>query len=141
MNCAHLENCLHEAREEARTNKCAAERRAAEYEALRSSALKIHSLFERLRGCITAPGVPGLADSLRSLSLSLARYGPAFILCTSVSVFVCACERELLLVFFLMSFFFLIFIFGCRWGVIETTFSLVFWSENSLFDHIYIYGF
>jgi hypothetical protein len=106
MNCAHLENCLHEAREEARTNKCAAERRAAEYEALRSSALKIHSLFERLRGCITAPGVPGLADSLRSLSLSLARYGPAFILCMSVSVFVCACERELLLVFFLMSFFF-----------------------------------
>ncbi|KAF3329617.1 Autophagy-related protein 11 [Carex littledalei] len=72
MNCAHLENCLHEAREEARINKCAAERRAAEYEALRSSALKIHSLFERLRGCITAPGVPGLADSLRSLSLSLA---------------------------------------------------------------------
>ncbi|KAJ1703562.1 hypothetical protein LUZ63_003341 [Rhynchospora breviuscula] len=72
INCAHLENCLHEAREEARTHKCAAERRAAEYEALRSNALKIHSLFERLRGCITAPGVPGLADSLRSLSLSLA---------------------------------------------------------------------
>lgn len=90
MNCAHLENCLHEAREEARINKCAAERRAAEYEAIRSSALKIHSLFERLRGCITAPGVPGLADSLRSLSLSLARYGPALIMCENV----CVAERE-----------------------------------------------
>ncbi|KAJ3679193.1 hypothetical protein LUZ60_017204 [Juncus effusus] len=72
MNCAHLENCLHEAREEARTNKCTAERRSTEYEALRSSALKIHSLFERLRVCVNSPGVSGFADSLRSLTLSLA---------------------------------------------------------------------
>ncbi|XP_072962242.1 autophagy-related protein 11 [Typha angustifolia] len=72
MNCVHLENCLHEAREEARTNKCAAERRASEYDALRSSALKIHSLFERLRSCVTAPGVSGFAETLRSLAVSLA---------------------------------------------------------------------
>ncbi|KAF3331127.1 hypothetical protein FCM35_KLT04481 [Carex littledalei] len=71
MNCAHLENSLHEAREEVRMNKCAAERRATEYQPLRSFAIKIHSLFERLRGCITAPGMPGLAYSICSLSLSL----------------------------------------------------------------------
>ncbi|KAG9454335.1 hypothetical protein H6P81_007239 [Aristolochia fimbriata] len=40
MNCAHLENCLHEAREEARTNLCAADRRASEYSALCTSAVK-----------------------------------------------------------------------------------------------------
>lgn len=73
MNCAHLENCLHEAREEARTNKCSADRRTVEYEALRSSALRIHGLFERLNNCVTAPGVTGFAESLRSLAVSLAR--------------------------------------------------------------------
>ncbi|KAF8691275.1 hypothetical protein HU200_040400 [Digitaria exilis] len=72
MNCAHLENCLHEAREEARTNKCSADRRAIEYDALRSSALRIHGLFERLNSCVTAPGVTGFAESLRSLAVSLA---------------------------------------------------------------------
>ncbi|KAM3240554.1 hypothetical protein ACQJBY_053933 [Aegilops geniculata] len=72
INCAHLENCLHEAREEARTNKCSADRRAVEYDALRSSALRIHGLFERLNNCVTAPGMSGFADSLRSLALSLA---------------------------------------------------------------------
>ncbi|WVZ77632.1 hypothetical protein U9M48_025478 [Paspalum notatum var. saurae] len=72
MNCAHLENCLHEAREEARTNKCSADRRAVEYDALRSSALRIHGLFERLNNCVTAPGVTGFAESLRSLAVSLA---------------------------------------------------------------------
>ncbi|KAG2648939.1 hypothetical protein PVAP13_1NG076400 [Panicum virgatum] len=72
MNCAHLENCLHEAREEARTNKCSADRRAVEYDALRSSSLRIHGLFERLNSCVTAPGVAGFADSLRSLAASLA---------------------------------------------------------------------
>lgn len=73
MNCAHLENCLHEAIEEARTNKCSADRRAVEYDALRSSALRIHGLFERLNNCITAPGVTGFAESLHSLAASLAR--------------------------------------------------------------------
>eukprot|EP00267_Zea_mays_P022340 XP_008647239.1 autophagy-related protein 11 [Zea mays] len=72
MNCAHLENCLHEAIEEARTNKCSADRRAVEYDALRSSALRIHGLFERLNNCITAPGVTGFAESLHSLAASLA---------------------------------------------------------------------
>jgi len=71
MNCAHLENCLHEAREEARTNKCSADRRAVEYDALRSSALRIHGLFERLNSCVTAPGVTSFAESLHSLAVSL----------------------------------------------------------------------
>ncbi|KAJ4957934.1 hypothetical protein NE237_025045 [Protea cynaroides] len=73
LNCAHLENCLHEAREEAHTHLCAADRRASEYSALRASAVKMRSLFERLRSCITATGgVANFADSLRALALSLA---------------------------------------------------------------------
>lgn len=73
MNCAHLENCLHEAREEAQTHLCAADRRASEYSALRASAVKMRGLFERLRSCVFAPeGVAGFADSLRALAQSLA---------------------------------------------------------------------
>lgn len=73
MNCAHLENCLHEAREEARTNLCAADRRASEYSALRTSTVRIHSLIERFRNCVTENvGRASFADTLRSLSLSLA---------------------------------------------------------------------
>ncbi|XP_024403661.1 autophagy-related protein 11 [Physcomitrium patens] len=73
MNCAHLENRLHEAREEARTNLCAADRRAAEYSALRASSVRLRGLMERLRSCITAPvGNPSsFAESLRSLAVSL----------------------------------------------------------------------
>lgn len=75
MNCVHLENCLHEAREDARTNLCAADRRASEYNALRSKAVKMHSFFERFRSCVTAPGtVANFGDSLRSLAQSLGRY-------------------------------------------------------------------
>lgn len=73
MNCAHLENCLHEAREEAQTHLCAADRRASEYSALRASALKMHGLFERLRSCVhAAGGVAAFADSLHTLAQSLA---------------------------------------------------------------------
>ncbi|KAG6469741.1 autophagy-related protein 11-like [Zingiber officinale] len=72
MNCVHLENCLHEAREDARTNLCAADRRASEYNALRSKAVKMHSFFERFRSCVTAPGtVANFGDSLCSLAQSL----------------------------------------------------------------------
>uniref|UniRef100_A0A5B7AYK6 Uncharacterized protein n=1 Tax=Davidia involucrata TaxID=16924 RepID=A0A5B7AYK6_DAVIN len=71
MNCAHLENCLHEAREEAQTHLCAADRRASEYSALRASAVKMHSLFERLRSCVSSGGVAGFAESLRALAQSL----------------------------------------------------------------------
>ncbi|KZV15668.1 myosin-2 heavy chain-like [Dorcoceras hygrometricum] len=71
MNCAHLENCLHEAREEAQTHLCAADRRASEYSALRVSAVKMRGLFERLRSCVLSAGVTDFADSLRSLSQSL----------------------------------------------------------------------
>ncbi|KAK4774217.1 hypothetical protein SAY87_029236 [Trapa incisa] len=72
MNCAHLENCLHEAREEAQTHLCAANRRASEYSALRASAVKMSSLFERLRACVYASGgVAGFSDSLHALAQSL----------------------------------------------------------------------
>ncbi|TMW90462.1 hypothetical protein EJD97_015661 [Solanum chilense] len=71
MNCAHLENCLHEAREEAQTHLCAADRRASEYSALRASAVKIRGLFERLRVCVLSGGVANLSESLRALSQSL----------------------------------------------------------------------
>lgn len=73
MNCAHLENCLHEARQEAQTHLCAADRRASEYNTLRASAVKMRGLFERLRSCVNASGgVAGFAESLRSLAQSLA---------------------------------------------------------------------
>ncbi|XP_076910787.1 autophagy-related protein 11-like [Bidens hawaiensis] len=72
MNCAHLENCLHEAREEAQTHLCAADRKAAEYTALRASVVKIRSLFERLKTCVSSSGVAGFAESLRALAQSLA---------------------------------------------------------------------
>ncbi|KAF5956159.1 hypothetical protein HYC85_009015 [Camellia sinensis] len=49
MNCAHLENCLHEAREEAQTHLCAADRRASEYSALRASAVKMRSPFRKTK--------------------------------------------------------------------------------------------
>ncbi|XP_073067052.1 autophagy-related protein 11-like [Primulina eburnea] len=71
MNCAHLENCLHEAREEAQTHLCAADRRASEYSALRGSAVKMRGLFERLRSCVLSAGVADFVDSLRSLAQSL----------------------------------------------------------------------
>ncbi|XP_022158141.1 autophagy-related protein 11 isoform X2 [Momordica charantia] len=73
MNCAHLENCLHEAREEAQTHLCAADRRASEYSALRASAVKMRGLFERLRSCVYASGgVASFAHSMRTLAQSLA---------------------------------------------------------------------
>ncbi|GKV18115.1 hypothetical protein SLEP1_g28536 [Rubroshorea leprosula] len=72
MNCAHLENCLHEAREEAQSHRCAADRRASEYSALRASAVKMRSLFERLKTCVCVRGVASFADSLRGLAQSLA---------------------------------------------------------------------
>lgn len=73
MNCAHLENCLHEARQEAQTHLCAADRRASEYNTLRASAVKMRGLFERLRSCVnTSGGVAAFADALRSLAQSIA---------------------------------------------------------------------
>lgn len=74
MNCAHLENCLHEAREEAHTHLCAADRRASEYSTLRASAVKMRGLFERLKSSVCAPGsVAAFADALRALSQSLSK--------------------------------------------------------------------
>lgn len=74
MNCAHLENCLHEAREEAQTHLCAADRRASECNNLRASAVNMRGLFERLRSCVNASGeVAGFAEALQSLAHSLVR--------------------------------------------------------------------
>ncbi|XP_022749491.1 autophagy-related protein 11-like [Durio zibethinus] len=73
MNCAHLENCLHEAREEAQIHCCAADRRASEYSAQRASAVKMRGLFEILQNCVYAPGgMASFADSLRALAQSSA---------------------------------------------------------------------
>ncbi|XP_061347516.1 autophagy-related protein 11 isoform X2 [Gastrolobium bilobum] len=72
MNCAHLESCLHEAREEAQTQKSSADRRASEYSLLRASLIKMRSFFERLKTCVYSPGgVAGFADSLHNLAQSL----------------------------------------------------------------------
>ncbi|XP_010438133.1 PREDICTED: autophagy-related protein 11-like [Camelina sativa] len=73
MNCAHLENCLHEAREEAQTHLCAADRRASQYNALRASAVKMRCLFERFRSSVCAGnGIADFPDSLRTLAQALA---------------------------------------------------------------------
>ncbi|XP_057767186.1 autophagy-related protein 11-like isoform X2 [Salvia miltiorrhiza] len=73
MNCAHLENCLHEAREEAQTHLSAVDRRASEYNALRATAVKMCGLFERLRSCVSSVEVAAFADTLHALSQSLSR--------------------------------------------------------------------
>lgn len=75
MNCAHLENCLHEAREQAHTNRCAAERKASEFAALRISSVKMNNLFDRFRTCVNlSSGLSSFVESLRTLAHSLARY-------------------------------------------------------------------
>ncbi|KAK7304133.1 hypothetical protein RJT34_15205 [Clitoria ternatea] len=73
MNCAHLENCLHEAREEAQTQKSSAERRASEYSLLRASVLRMCSFSKRLNTSVYSTGsLAGLADSSSALAQSLA---------------------------------------------------------------------
>ncbi|KAF6157205.1 hypothetical protein GIB67_041666 [Kingdonia uniflora] len=73
MNCVQLENCLHEAREQAHTHRCA-DRRASDYSTLRASAVKMRSLFERFRSCVTAlGGVANFVDPLRVLAFSLGK--------------------------------------------------------------------
>ena len=64
LNCAHLENCLHEAREEAQTHLCTADRRAYDYNTLRGTTIRVLSLFENLKACVSSVGVGGFADSL-----------------------------------------------------------------------------
>ncbi|KAJ4880562.1 hypothetical protein Rs2_37617 [Raphanus sativus] len=56
MNCPHVVKCLHEAREEAQTHLCAADRRASEYNTLRASSVKMRGHFERLRSSVCAGG-------------------------------------------------------------------------------------
>ncbi|KAL8502401.1 hypothetical protein ACS0TY_021523 [Phlomoides rotata] len=72
MKCAHLKNCLHEAREEAQSYLCAAERRASEYGALCIPSIKMHGLFESLRRCVSSVGMAAISDSLCALAQSLA---------------------------------------------------------------------
>ena len=65
---------MHEAREEAQSHRCAADRGASEYSALRASAVKMRGPFERLQNCVYTPGgMAGFADSLRALVQSLAK--------------------------------------------------------------------
>eukprot|EP00245_Coleochaete_scutata_P018786 TRINITY_DN994_c0_g1_i1.p1 TRINITY_DN994_c0_g1~~TRINITY_DN994_c0_g1_i1.p1 ORF type:complete len:322 (+),score=54.58 TRINITY_DN994_c0_g1_i1:53-967(+) len=79
-NCNALESKLHQAKEEARTyqeeartHQVAAERRAAEYSALRTSSVRLRSLMERLSRCLTSPAAASsnFVESLRSLASSL----------------------------------------------------------------------
>ncbi|CAM6088944.1 unnamed protein product [Calypogeia fissa] len=77
LNCAHLENRLHEAREQARVNLCAAERRATEYNALRSSSVRLRGLMERLRSLIASSDDPNFEESLQALVTSLSSPSPS----------------------------------------------------------------
>lgn len=56
-----------------KTHLCAADRRASEYCALRASAVKVRSLFGRLKSCVSAGGVANFAESLHALAQSLAK--------------------------------------------------------------------
>ncbi|XP_047947539.1 autophagy-related protein 11-like [Salvia hispanica] len=71
MNCARLENCLHEAREEAQTHLCAIDSRASEYNALHATVVNMCGLFARLRSCVSSVEVVAFADTLHALSQSL----------------------------------------------------------------------
>ncbi|KAI3801700.1 hypothetical protein L1987_29812 [Smallanthus sonchifolius] len=71
MNCAHLENCLQEARKESQTHLCAANNRASDYNKLRGSTLKIRGFFQRLKSSVSSADVSSFADSLQSLAQSI----------------------------------------------------------------------
>lgn len=74
FNCAELETSLHLAREESRIKQCSADRKAAEYNALRASSVRLRGLLERLRHCVSSSPLGGmeLAESLRLLTTSIA---------------------------------------------------------------------
>lgn len=74
FNCAELETSLHLAREESRIKQCSVDRKAAEYNTLRTSSVRLRGLLERLRHCVSSSSGGGieLAESLRSLTASLA---------------------------------------------------------------------
>ncbi|KAI5083142.1 hypothetical protein GOP47_0002885 [Adiantum capillus-veneris] len=74
MNCAGLEGNLLLARDEARTNQCLATRKAAEYNSLRASSVKLRGLVERLRHCVFSSQT-GLLQSLQAFADSLDRQG------------------------------------------------------------------
>ncbi|CAA0821108.1 Unknown protein [Striga hermonthica] len=71
MNCAHLENSLHQARKEAQTNLCAADRKASEYSTLRIAAVKMHGHFERLKNCVLLAGLANFSEYLQDLAQSI----------------------------------------------------------------------
>ncbi|GBG66044.1 hypothetical protein CBR_g55388 [Chara braunii] len=74
VNCAHLEHLLHEAREEARTNHCAANSGAARYAALRNVSIKQRGLMGRFQRAIPMPGsdpVVPFPEALITLAKSL----------------------------------------------------------------------
>ncbi|MCO5597104.1 hypothetical protein L7F22_051178 [Adiantum nelumboides] len=74
INCAGLETSLHVAREESRVKQCSVDRKAAEYNTLRTSSVRLRGLLERLHHCVSASTGGGieLAEALRALTASLA---------------------------------------------------------------------
>ncbi|CAI9787427.1 unnamed protein product [Fraxinus pennsylvanica] len=71
INIAHLENYLHEAREEAQSYLHAADCMASEDSAQYTSAIEVHRLFERLKSCVSSAEMTGFSDALRALAQSL----------------------------------------------------------------------
>ncbi|KAI5055331.1 hypothetical protein GOP47_0030476 [Adiantum capillus-veneris] len=73
FNCAELETSLHQAREESRIKQCSLDRKATEYNTLRTSSVRLRGLLERLRHCVSAStgGGTELAESLRALTVAL----------------------------------------------------------------------
>lgn len=74
VNCAHLENHLHEARETAQTNLVTAERRGKEYDSLRAKSVRMHGLMDRLNRCLAVPA-EAFPEALNNLAASLSSGG------------------------------------------------------------------
>lgn len=70
VNCAHLENHLHEARETAQTHLVTSERRGKEYDSLRAKSVRMHGLMDRLSRCLAVPN-DAFPEALSNLATSL----------------------------------------------------------------------
>ncbi|CAA2982950.1 autophagy-related 11 [Olea europaea subsp. europaea] len=71
INVAHLENYLHETREEAQSYLHAADCMASGESVPHTSAIEVRRLFERLKSCVSSAEMTGFSDALLTLAQSL----------------------------------------------------------------------
>lgn len=73
INVAHLENYLHETREEAQSYLHAADCMASGESVPHTSAIEVRRLFERLKSCVSSAEMTGFSDALLTLAQSLSK--------------------------------------------------------------------